>query len=55
MNAAVILIVGIVILALGYVFYGGWLSKQWGIDPSRPTPAHELEDGMDYCPAKALF
>ena len=53
MNAAVILIVGIVILALGYVFYGGWLSKQWGIDPSRSTPAHELEDGMDYCPAKA--
>ena len=53
MNAAVILIVGIVILALGYVFYGGWLSKQWGIDPSRQTPAHELEDGMDYCPAKA--
>ena len=39
MNAAVILMVGIVILALGYVFYGGWLSKQWGIDPSRPTPA----------------
>ena len=34
MNAAVILIIGIVILALGYVFYGGWLSKQWGIDPS---------------------
>ena len=28
MNAAVILIIGIVILALGYVFYGGWLSKQ---------------------------
>ena len=39
MNAAVILIIGIVILALGYVFYGGWLSKQWGIDPSRSTPA----------------
>ena len=37
MNAAVILIIGIVILALGYVFYGGWLSKQWGIDPSRST------------------
>ena len=53
MNAAVILIIGIVILALGYVFYGGWLSKQWGIDPSRTTPAHELEDGQDYCPAKA--
>ena len=47
MNAAVILVIGIVILALGYVFYGGWPSKQWGIDPSRTTPAHELEDGMD--------
>ena len=47
MNAAVILIVGIAILACGYIFYGGWLSKQWGIDPSRPTPAHELDDGMD--------
>lgn len=28
MNAAVILIVGIVILALGYVFYGGWLDRK---------------------------
>jgi len=37
MNAAVILIIGIVILALGYVFYGGWLSKQWGPAPPRLT------------------
>ena len=35
----------------GYVFYGGWLAKQWGIEPDRPTPAHELEDGKDYVPA----
>ena len=52
MNAAVLLIVSIAILAAGYVFYGGWLAKEWGIDPSRKTPAHELEDGMDYVPAK---
>lgn len=52
MNAAVLLIVSVLILAAGYVFYGGWLSKQWGIDPSRKTPAHELQDGMDYVPAK---
>ena len=50
MNAAVLLILSIAILAAGYVFYGGWLAKQWGIDPSRKTPAHELEDGMDYVP-----
>ena len=52
MNAAVLLIVSIAILFAGYVFYGGWLAKQWGIDPERKTPAHELEDGMDYVPAK---
>ena len=53
MNAAVILLVSVALLAAGYVFYGSWLAKQWGIDPSQKTPAHELEDGIDYVPAKA--
>lgn len=52
MNAMLILIVSIVVLALGYLLYGGWLARQWGVDPGRPTPAHELEDGVDYVPAK---
>ena len=38
---------------VAYITYGKWLAKQWGIDPSRPTPAHEMEDGKDYVPAKA--
>lgn len=53
MNAVVILLLGILILAIAYVTYGKWLADQWGVDPSRKTPSHELEDGMDYCPAKA--
>ena len=52
MNAALFLIIGIAVLVVGYIFYGGWLAKKWGIDNSRVTPAHELEDGQDYCPAK---
>ena len=48
-----VVIVGIAILIVGYIFYGGWLAKQWGVDDSKVTPAHELEDGMDYVPAKA--
>ena len=48
-----VVIVGIIILIVGYIFYGGWLAKQWGVDDSKVTPAHELEDGMDYVPAKA--
>jgi len=52
MNAALLLFIGIAILAMGYLFYGRWLAKTWGIDPSRPTPAHEFEDDIDYVPAK---
>lgn len=53
MNAVVILLVGIVILVCGYLFYGKWLAEQWGVEPNKTTPAHELEDGNDYVPAKA--
>ncbi len=53
MNAALFLIIGCAVLVVGYIFYGGWLAKKWGVDNSRPTPAHTMEDGKDYCPAKA--
>ena len=53
MNAAVLLIISIAILLIGYIFYGRWLSKKWGVDPSNVTPAHTMEDGVDYVPAKA--
>ena len=53
MNAVVILLIGIAVLFIGYVTYGKWLAKQWGIDETKTTPAHVLEDGMDYVPAKA--
>ena len=53
MNAVLVLLVGCAILIAGYVFYGSWLAKQWGVDDTKVTPAHELEDGMDYVPAKA--
>ena len=54
MNSLVLLIICIAILVCGYIFYGGWLCKQWGVGESdKPTPAHELQDGVDYVPAKA--
>lgn len=54
MNSLLLLIICIAILVLGYIFYGGWLCKQWGVgDSKKPTPAHEMEDGVDYVPAKA--
>lgn len=53
MNGVVVLVVGIAILIIAYLTYGRWLAKQWGIDPSRETPSHTEEDGVDYVPAKA--
>ena len=52
MTAILIIVAAIVLLVLGYVFYGSWLAKQWGIDPDRKTPAIEMEDGVDYVAAK---
>jgi len=53
MNAVLVLGIGIIILMTAYITYGKWLSEQWGVDDGRITPAHEMEDGMDYVPAKA--
>ncbi len=54
MNSLLLLIICIAILVLGYIFYGGWLCRQWGVgDSKKQTPAHEMEDGVDYVPAKA--
>ena len=51
MNAMIVVIVSAVVLACAYILYGGWLARQWGVDPNRETPAHEFEDGVDYVPS----
>ena len=51
MNGLVIVLIGIVALAAGYLLYGRWLAKKWGIDPKAKTPAYTHEDGQDYVPS----
>ncbi len=54
MNTLVLLGICVVILFCGYMFYGRWLAKQWGVgEGDIPTPAHTMADGIDYVPAKA--
>lgn len=53
MSALVLIFIGIVCFLTAYIAYGAWLAKQWGIDPTRKTPACSKYDGVDYCPAKA--
>lgn len=52
MNGIVLLIISSICLVAAYLVYGRWLAKIWGIDPRRETPAHELNDGVDYVPTK---
>ena len=52
MSALLLIVLAIVIFVVAYLTYGRYLAKTWGIDPSRTTPAHEMEDGVDYVPAK---
>ena len=54
MTALLIIIAAIILLVIGYVYYGSWLAKQWGIDPTKKTPAVEMEDGVDYVAAKPV-
>ena len=51
MNCLVIVLIGIVVLFAGYLFYGRWLAKKWGLDPKAETPAVKYEDGEDYVPS----
>ena len=51
MNGLVIVLIGIVALGAGYLFYGRWLANKWGIDPNAKTPAYTHEDGEDYVPS----
>ncbi len=54
MNSLFILLIAAAALFAGYVFYGRWLAKSWGIDPKAVTPAKKYEDGEDFVPSSKL-
>ncbi len=53
MNAVTLILFAIAAFIAGYILYGRFIARKLGIDPSRKTPAHTLNDGVDYVPAKA--
>jgi carbon starvation protein len=53
MNAIFLVLFSVISFIIAYATYGRYLAKKWGIDPSKETPAHRLNDGVDYVPAKA--
>lgn len=51
MSAFLVGVVGLSAFALGYLLYSRLISERvFRLDPGYETPAHELEDGVDYVP-----
>lgn len=40
----------ILLLVAGYLVYGRFVERHFGVKPERPTPAVSMEDGVDYKP-----
>lgn len=54
MNIALVLLASSLILAVGYRFYSSFIAKVLQPDPHRPTPAVQINDGVDYVPTKPI-
>ncbi|AWM59436.1 carbon starvation protein A [Stutzerimonas stutzeri] len=51
MSAIALLLVGLIAMALGYVFYSKFIAERiYRLDPNYRTPAHTMRDGVDYVP-----
>ncbi|HUV82609.1 MAG TPA: carbon starvation protein A [archaeon] len=52
MNSLVIVVLGIILLYLAYIFYGTKISKLLDISDDNETPAISMNDGVDYVPTQ---
>ena len=52
MNSLLVAFIGVIFFIVAYRFYGKFLEKLFGVDPSIKTPAVRINDGVDYIPAK---
>jgi carbon starvation protein len=55
MNLTILALSFIGILVVAYWTYGSWVARQFRIDDGRQTPAHKLNDGMDFIPTKPFY
>jgi len=51
------LLAGVVLVALaaGYHFYGGFVARQYNLDPTAETPAERHADGVDFVPTQPFY
>src|SRR5690554_1210857 len=56
MGSLVLMIIGLAMFAGGYIFYSKYLAKRvYRLNAGFKTPAHELNDGVDYVPTNKFI
>jgi carbon starvation protein len=55
MNLALLAVGFMVLLVTAYRLYGGWVARQFSLDDSRITPAHQRNDGVDFVPTRPFY
>src|SRR5262245_18630960 len=45
----------LLLLALGYVLYGGFIARQFQLDSGTATPAKRHDDGVDFVPTPRAY
>ncbi len=55
MSLALLAVVVMSVLALGYRFYGGFVARQYALDDATRTPAERLNDGVDFVPTRPFY
>ena len=54
MNGLLVVLAAAAVLAVGYLLYGRWLARTWGVDAEALTPARRMEDGKNFSPASCF-
>src|SRR5688572_8525889 len=55
MSLTALAITVLVVLALGYRFYGSFVARQFALDPAAATPAVRRNDGVDFMPTRPMY
>lgn len=55
MSLPLLALIVIVVLALGYRWYGGFVAAQYRLDPDVATPAVRFNDGVDFVPTRPFY
>ena len=55
MSLTILAIGFVVLLSAAYYVYGGWVARQFKLDDGRITPAHQVNDGIDFVPTRPFY